>query len=61
MGEERYKFKWSNIDLEDFVEQRKFAATELRRQARTLEVRAEQIEEEIHEWKSALEVTEDDV
>ncbi len=56
MGDQRYKFKWSNVDLDDFVEQRKFAATNLRRQAADLTLRADQIDEEIAAWKTALEV-----
>jgi len=54
MGEEYYKFKWSNIDMDAFVDQRKFAASQLRRDAQILMVRADQIDEEIHEWKMAL-------
>jgi hypothetical protein len=60
MGDERYKFKWSNIDLDDFVEQRKFASKQLRADARLLMVRADQIDEEIIEWKMALEVPGDE-
>lgn len=54
MGEARYKFKWSNVDLDDFVEQRRFTATQLRRDAQTLMVRADQIDEEINAWKLVL-------
>ncbi len=56
MGEERYKFKWSNINLGDFIEERKFASNQLRADARLLMVRADQIDEEINKWKMALEV-----
>jgi chaperonin cofactor prefoldin len=56
MGEEYYKFIWSNIDLDEFVDQRKFAANQLRREAQILMVRADQIDDEIHEWKMALEL-----
>jgi hypothetical protein len=55
MGEEYYKFKWSNIDLDDFVEQRKYASSQLRRDAQILTVRADQIDEEINTWRMALE------
>lgn len=54
MGEEHYKFKWSNVDMADFIEQRNFAARKLREEARILICRAEQIEEETHIWENAL-------
>jgi hypothetical protein len=57
MDEEQptYRFKWSNIDLDRFVENRRAAAVLLRREAAKLTLQAEQIEEEVHQWKDALE------
>ncbi len=51
MGEERYKFKWSNVDRDVFVEGRRHVAQQLRLDARIFTVRAEQIEEEIRVWR----------
>ena len=50
-----YRFRWSNVDLEGFKEQRRFAAERLRREAEILVKRAEQIEEEMREWSRAME------
>lgn len=50
-----YRFKWTNMDLDRFVENRRAAAVLLRRDAAKLTLRAEQIEEEIAEWMNALE------
>ena len=49
-----YRFKWSNWDLDRHIEDRKFAATQLRRQASDLSLRAEQIEEECAKLKTVL-------
>ncbi len=55
-GRPAYQFRWSNIDLEDFVAQRRFAAEVLRRDAAILTRRAEQIEEEARTWEAAFEL-----
>jgi len=55
-----YKFKWTNIDLAAFMEQRRYAAQSLRRDANLLMMRADEIEAQANEWSSALkEVTDD--
>jgi hypothetical protein len=41
-----YKFKWSNVDLDAYLDGMRFRATELRRKAQTLIAQAEIIEEE---------------
>lgn len=60
MGEQLYRFRWSNIDLHDFIEQRKLAAQNLRLDAKILIVRAEQLEIEMREWQAALEIPDDE-
>lgn len=54
MGDERYKFKWDNMDLPEYIEHRRAAATNLRREAAVLVRRAEQIEEELAELSTTL-------
>lgn len=53
-----YRFRRSNIDLERFREQRRFAADALRRDAQILIMRADQIEAEAREWFQAIEAVE---
>lgn len=60
MGAERYKFKWDNMDLPEYVEHRQAAATILRREAAVLVRRAEQIEEELAELRTTLMVVTDE-
>lgn len=49
-----YRFKWSNVGLEDYAKERRMAATMLRRDAEILIKRAEQVEIEAGEWERAL-------
>ena len=60
MGEERYKFKWSNVDLDDFARGRKFIASDLRAQSKILIARADQIDEETYALQAALEIPDDE-
>jgi len=56
MADDRtYRFRHSNVDLEQFVKGRRFAADRLRREAEVLLKRADQIEAEMYEWEAALE------
>ena len=49
-----YRFKWSNYDLEHYLQERRSVAGLLRRDAAMLVARAEQIEEEAHHLQTAL-------
>lgn len=53
-----YRFRWTNIDMDAFREQRRCAAQALRRDAEILMRRADQIEAEVREWYQALEEVE---
>jgi hypothetical protein len=55
-----YRFRWSNVDLEAFKNQRRFAADKLRREAEILMKRADQIDQEMHEWACAMEPASDE-
>jgi len=55
-----YKFKWTNIDLAAFMEQRRHAAQALRRDAHLLMIRADEIETQANEWSTALKEVSDD-
>jgi len=56
MSEEQaiYKFKWSNYDLDRYVEARMEAANGLRRDAMVLNQRADQIDHEARELRTSL-------
>ena len=49
-----YKFRWTNYDLDRYVEERKSVAIGLRRQAADLQIQAQQIENEMLELKRFL-------
>jgi hypothetical protein len=56
----RYRFRWTNIDMDAFVRSCRDRADILRRDASVLMRRAEQIEEEAAAWKNAMEIVQDD-
>jgi hypothetical protein len=49
-----YKFKWSNYNIEIYAENQKAKASNLRRQAELLILKAETIEEEVSELTRIL-------
>ncbi len=53
-----YRFKWTNYDMERMIAERRSCAASLRRNAATLIVKAEQIEEEAEKWSNVLEIVE---
>lgn len=55
-----YKFRYSNVDLEKYMEERKFSANEKRRAAAVLCKEADQIDTEMMELRRALVIAEDD-
>lgn len=57
--EQTYRFKWSNFTLADYLAARNAQARNLRHQAEILQGRADQIEEEVAEIRSALVVNSD--
>ena len=56
MGEETYRVRWSDMDLPDYLKQMQERADRLRRDARVLTERADQIEEERRNLDHAMEV-----
>jgi hypothetical protein len=50
-----YRFRWSNLTLATYLENRKFVAQALRRDAEILMKRAEQIDAEMSELRRSLE------
>jgi hypothetical protein len=50
-----YRFRWVNINLDEFRAQRQFIADDLRRKAEAMNKAAEVIEAEIRAWVDALE------
>jgi hypothetical protein len=55
MSQPLYKFKWTNVDLNSYIENRRFVAKQKRREAEVLIKQAEAIEEEMQELNSVLE------
>lgn len=55
-----YRFRHSNVDLEDYIENMRFRATCLRREAATKISQAEVIEEEANRLSLDLELVEDE-
>ena len=55
MSQPTYKFKWTNVDLNSYIENRRFVAKQKRREAEVLIKQAEAIEEEMQELQLVLE------
>ncbi len=55
-----YRFRWTNFELRDFVRGCRDRADILRRDAKILTARAEQIDEEAAAWESALVIADAD-
>lgn len=49
-----YRFRWDNMDLDDFIEIRQAQVALLRRQAADLLLKADAIDEQTREWRQAL-------
>ena len=54
MSQPTYKFKWTNIDLNGYMQDRRFIAQKKRREAEILVREAEAIETEMSELQIAL-------
>jgi chaperonin cofactor prefoldin len=59
MSQPKYKFKWTNVDLRDYMQQRRFVAQQKRRDAEVLVKQAESIEMEMSELEMALVMVKD--
>lgn len=52
--EKTYRFRWSNYDLNSYIDNRRQVARNLRAQAANLTLQAEQIDNEMHELRNSL-------
>lgn len=60
MSQPTYQFKWANVDLKGYMQNRRFVAQNKRREAEVLVKQAEAIEMEMHELEISMVAVEGD-